>query len=71
MITIIGAGPAGISCALYLKRAKHLLNSDLNQNDIFEEYINGPMEEPVLIAFDVDINKFIKYEKLLKEKRNK
>lgn len=56
---------------LYLKRAKHLLNSDLNQNVIFEEYINGPMEEPVLIAFDVDINKFIKYEKLLKEKRNK
>ena len=56
---------------MYLKKAKYRYNSDFNQNVFFEEYINGPMEEPVLIAFDVDINKFINYEKLLKEKRNK
>ena len=56
---------------LYLKRAKHLLNSDLNQNVFFEEYINGPMEEPILLAYDVDIDKFIKYRNNLKIKRNK
>lgn len=47
---------------LYLKTAKIKLNKDHNQNVIFDEYQNGPQEEPILLAFDVDIEKFKKYE---------
>lgn len=54
---------------LYLKKTKQKFNSDLNQNVYFDEYINGPMEEPVLIAFDVDINKFKEYENKIKSLR--
>ena len=54
---------------LYLKKTKQKFNSDLNQNVYFDEYINGPMEEPVLIAFDVDINKLKEYEKKIKSIR--
>ena len=47
---------------LYLKKMKLKYNSDLNQNVFFEEYINGPMEEPILLLFEVDIDKFKWYE---------
>ena len=54
---------------LYLKKAKLKLNKDFNQNVIFDEYQNGPMEEPNLIAFDVDIERFKKYQMKIKELR--
>jgi hypothetical protein len=54
---------------LYLKKAKLKLNKDLNQNVIFDEYQNGPMEEPNLIEFDVNIEKFKKYQMKIKELR--
>ena len=54
---------------LYLRRARLRYNSDFNQNVVFEEYINGPMEEPNLIAFDIDINKFIEYQDKVNKKR--
>ena len=47
---------------LYLNKAKLKLNKDYNQNVIFDEYQNGPQEEPILLAFDVDIEKFKWYE---------
>ena len=56
---------------LYLRRARLRYNSDFNQNVVFEEYINGPMEEPNLIAFDVDIEKFKWYENKKKQMRKK
>ena len=45
---------------LYLKKAKIKLNKDHNQNVIFDEYQNGPQEEPILLAFDVDIENIIR-----------
>ena len=54
---------------LYLRRARLRYNSDFNQNVVFEEYINGPMEEPNLIAFDIDIKKFIEYQDKVNKKR--
>lgn len=56
---------------LFLRKAKLRYNSDLNQNLFFEEYINGPMEEAILLAYDIDINKFVEYRNKLKEKRNR
>ena len=54
---------------LYLKVAKIKLNKDYNQNVIFDEYQNGPKEEQILLAFDIDIEKFIKYEEKKKMMR--
>ena len=46
---------------LYLDKLKRRLNSDENKNIIFEESQTGPQEEPVLNAYDVDVEKFKKY----------
>ena len=46
---------------LYLDRLKRRLNSDKNQNIIFEESQTGPQEEPVLIPFEIDLEKFNEY----------
>lgn len=46
---------------LYLDKLKRRLNSDENKNIIFEESQTGPQEEPVLIAYDIDVEKFKKY----------
>ena len=48
---------------LYLDKLKRRLNTDKNENVIFEESQTGPQEEPVLIAYDIDIEKFKEYEK--------
>lgn len=48
---------------LYLDKLKRKLNTDLNENVIFEESQTGPQEEPILVAYDVDINKFKEYMK--------
>lgn len=48
---------------LYLDKLKRRLNTDKNENVIFEESQTGPQEEPILIAYDIDIEKFKEYEK--------
>ena len=57
---------------LYLDDFKKKLNDDYNNRVIFEESQTGPQEEPCLIAYDVDVNKFKKYmHKLNNSRQNK
>ena len=56
---------------LYLENFKDVLNDDDNLNVVFEESQTGPQEEPILLAFDVNIDKFRKYMNNLHIKRKR
>lgn len=53
----------------FISILKRKLNDDNNPNIIFEESQTGPQEEPILIAYDIDINKFKKYYKKVKKRK--
>lgn len=56
---------------LYLENLKDILNDDDNVTVVFEESQTGPQEEPVLLAFDVNINRFKQYMNNLHIKRKR
>ena len=53
----------------FISILKRKLNDDNNPNIIFEEAQTGPLEEPILIAYNIDINKFKKYYKKIKKRK--
>lgn len=55
---------------LYLAHLKQKYNQE-NSHYIFDESQTGPQEEPCLLAYKMDVNKFNKYLKKKKEKRGK
>ena len=54
---------------LYLQNEKEKYNNDKNKTIVFDEMQSGPMEEPVLIAYDIYIKKFKEYQNNIKKKR--
>ena len=56
---------------LYLDKKKIFLNrKDHNENTIYELIQCGPMEEENLVEFEIDIEKFRKYEAKVKRKKS-
>lgn len=57
---------------MYLSDKKRLLNNtDDDKDTIYDEIQSGPMEESNLIKYDLDINKFRKYEEKISLKNKK
>ena len=57
---------------MYLSDKKRLLNNtDDDKDTIYDEIQSGPMEESNLIKYDLDINKFKKYEEKIAIKNKK
>lgn len=57
---------------MYLSDKKRLLNNtDDDKDTIYDEIQSGPMEESNLIKYDLDINKFKKYEEKISLKNKK
>lgn len=46
---------------LYLQRMKERLNKDSSNKYIFDESQTGPQEEPTLIQYQLDVERFQKY----------
>ena len=46
---------------LYLQKMKEKLNKDLSNKYIFDESQTGPQEEPTLVQYEIDVEKFQKY----------
>lgn len=46
---------------LYLQRMKDRLNKDSSNEYIFDESQTGPQEEPTLIQYELDVERFQKY----------
>ena len=46
---------------LYLQRMKERLNKDSSNKYIFDESQTGPQEEPTLIKYELDVERFQKY----------
>ena len=46
---------------LYLQRMKEKLNKDSSNKYIFDESQTGPQEEPTLIQYELDVERFQKY----------
>lgn len=46
---------------LYLQRMKERLNKDSSNKYIFDESQTGPQEEPTLIQYELDVERFQKY----------
>lgn len=55
---------------LYLNKIKNRLNKDESNEFIFDESQTGPQEEPILVQYDVDINKFQEYMKKRKNSKD-
>ena len=57
---------------MYLSDKKRLLNNtDDDKDTIYDEIQSGPMEESNLIKYDLDINRFRKYEEKISLKNKK
>ena len=55
---------------LYLQDKKELLNNlEDDKNTIYDECQLGPMEEPNLVKFDIDIDRFLDYQNKINTKR--
>ena len=55
---------------MYLQDKKELLNNlENDKNTIYDECQTGPMEEPNLVKFDIDIDKFLDYQNKINTKR--
>lgn len=55
---------------LYLQDKKELLNNTDDDNKvIYDEIQSGPMEEPNLVKYDMDIDKFLDYQNKINTKR--
>ena len=46
---------------LYLNKMKNKLNHDSSDKYIFDESQTGPQEEPILVEYEVDVEKFKRY----------